>query len=111
MVKPSEGVIDMYYSVKGYILNYSNPQQLIQRIETYGPAKLRGSAWQDGTTVHFESALKDANSRDKLAADATVFIDQYGGYIIFSECEQFPDGSIGKCTMTHRYVNDPAVTN
>lgn len=93
----------MYYSVKGFINNFTDAQKVADKINSY--PKLRASAWTSGNTVQFEATLSTVTQRDQLADDLKVMVDTQGGYVVFSECVQNEDGSIGSCTMTHNYRN------
>lgn len=101
----------MYYSLKGYI-NFKDPQKVLDAINQY--TTLRVNASLDGLNnekVQFETVLTDVSLRDSLANKIENLITSNGGYVIFSECVQNADDSIGSCTMTHKFYNDATVTN
>lgn len=93
----------VYYSLKGW-LYFDDPQKIADRINRF--PKLRSQATVDGVDkVQFEATLETLAQRDNLATELQGLVETNGGYVVFSECVQNPDGTIGSCKMTHNYYN------
>lgn len=91
----------MKYSVKGH-LNISDDTELAQILNSYVLKRLSIKHNIDLNRIDFEAVQYSETNRDSTINNLKPLINNYGGYVVASECEE-ENGNITVCTMVYKY--------